>query len=73
MTAGQWRFAASLRETVRAEKGLPVIVDLLKYEHDGVSVAACGALRNLALDPRNCSMLGEYAMEDIANKAFGWH
>ncbi|CAG5098873.1 Oidioi.mRNA.OKI2018_I69.XSR.g16050.t1.cds [Oikopleura dioica] len=68
LTAGQWRFAASLRETVRAEKGLPVIVDLLKYEHDGVSVAACGALRNLALDPRNCSMLGEYAMEDIANK-----
>lgn len=68
LTAGQWRFAASLRETVRAEKGLPVLVDLLKYEHDGVSVAACGALRNLALDPRNCSMLGEYAMEDIANK-----
>lgn len=30
LTAGQWQFSAVLREAVRAEKGLPVIVDLLK-------------------------------------------
>ena len=30
LTAGQWHFSTILREAVRAEKGLPVIVDLLK-------------------------------------------
>ena len=30
LTAGRCRFAAVLREAVRVEKGLPVIVDLLK-------------------------------------------
>ena len=30
LTAGAWQFSAILREAVRAEKGLPVIVDLLK-------------------------------------------
>ena len=39
-----------------------------RYEHDRVSVAAASALRNLAMDPRNCTMLGEYAMEDLVNK-----
>ena len=31
LTAGKCRFAAVLREAVRSEKGLPVIVDLLKW------------------------------------------
>ena len=39
-----------------------------RYEHDRISVAAAGALRNLALDERNCSMLGEYAMEELISK-----
>lgn len=30
LTAGKCRFAAILRDAVRVEKGLPVIVDLLK-------------------------------------------
>ena len=41
---------------------------LFRYEHDRVSVAAASALRNLAMDTRNCSMLGEHAMEDLVNK-----
>ena len=39
-----------------------------RYEHDRISVAAAGALRNLAIDARNCSMLGEYAMEELVSK-----
>ena len=39
-----------------------------RYENDRISVAAAGALRNLAIDVRNCSMLGEYAMDELVSK-----
>uniref|UniRef100_A0A914KHG7 Fibronectin type-III domain-containing protein n=1 Tax=Meloidogyne incognita TaxID=6306 RepID=A0A914KHG7_MELIC len=39
-----------VRETVRIEKGLPILVELLRLREDRVVCAVCCALRNLALD-----------------------
>nr|CAD2166168.1 unnamed protein product [Meloidogyne enterolobii] len=41
-----------VRETVRIEKGLPILVELLRLREDRVVCAVCCALRNLALDKK---------------------
>jgi Armadillo/beta-catenin-like repeat len=50
--------AADIRITVRQEKGLPVIVELLALNSDRVVCAAATALRNLALDQKNKELIG---------------
>lgn len=47
-----------IRAAVRKEKGLPVLVELLKMEVDRVVCAAATALRNLAVDSRNKDLIG---------------
>lgn len=42
--------SALVRQTVRMEKGLPVLVELLRLREERVVSAVCCALRNLALD-----------------------
>lgn len=55
----QW--ATYIRATVRKERGLPVLVELLQSETDKVVRAVAIALRNLSLDRRNKDLIGEGA------------
>lgn len=55
----QW--ATYIRATVRKERGLPVLVELLQSETDKVVRAVAIALRNLSLDRRNKDLIGEDA------------
>lgn len=55
----QW--ATYIRATVRKERGLPVLVELLRSETDKVVRAVAIALRNLSLDRRNKDLIGEDA------------
>jgi len=57
-----------IRATVRKERGLPIIVELLTVEADRVVCAAATALRNLALDPRNKELIGKYGMRQLVQK-----
>lgn len=58
----QW--SALLRSTLRRDKGLPILVELLRVDDDGVIRADATALRNLALDARNKVVIGEYKVEN---------
>ena len=54
----QWSMI--VRSAVRKEKGLPILVELLRINHDPVVRAVSTAMRNLAIDPRNKDVLGVY-------------
>jgi len=43
----------------RKEKGLPILVELLRMEVDRVVCAVATALRNLAIDQRNKELIGK--------------
>ena len=47
-----------IRAAVRKEKGLPILVELLRMEVDRVVCAVATALRNLAIDQRNKELIG---------------
>lgn len=51
-----------IRATVRKEKGLPILVELLRSDSDKVVRAVAIALRNLSIDRRNKDLIG---MEDL--------
>lgn len=53
------QYGRYIRATVRLEKGLPMMAELLAHGNDRVVRAMSGALRNLAIDNRNCELLGE--------------
>ncbi|KAK1328530.1 hypothetical protein QTO34_012103 [Cnephaeus nilssonii] len=69
LSAGNWMWATYIRATVRKERGLPVLVELLQSETDKVVRAVAIALRNLSLDRRNKDLIGEdtgsYAMAEL--------
>nr|XP_006813985.1 PREDICTED: armadillo repeat protein deleted in velo-cardio-facial syndrome-like [Saccoglossus kowalevskii] len=65
LTASEWRWAIYIRASVRKDKGLPVLVELLRMDNDRVVSAVSKALRNLSLDPRNKELIGKYAMRDL--------
>ncbi len=44
---------------MRKEKGLPILVELLRSDVDKVVRAVAIALRNLAMDRRNKDLIGE--------------
>jgi hypothetical protein len=44
---------------VRKEKGLPILVELLRMDNDRVVCSVATALRNMALDVRNKELIGE--------------
>ncbi|XP_043087696.1 armadillo repeat protein deleted in velo-cardio-facial syndrome homolog [Puntigrus tetrazona] len=56
-----------IRATVRKEKGLPVLVELLHSDADKVVRAIAIALRNLAIDQKNKDLIGSYAMRDLVS------
>ena len=51
-----------VRSAVRKEKGLPILVELLRMNYDPVVRAVATALRNLAIDPRNKDLIGVYKL-----------
>uniref|UniRef100_A0A4W5PCY0 Plakophilin 4 n=1 Tax=Hucho hucho TaxID=62062 RepID=A0A4W5PCY0_9TELE len=65
------RFAAYIRAAVRKEKGLPILVELLRMDNDRVVCSVATALRNMALDVRNKELIGKYAMRDLVNRLPG--
>ncbi|KAK2837659.1 hypothetical protein Q5P01_014871 [Channa striata] len=66
LSAGQWTWSNYIRATVRKEKGLPILVELLRSDSDKVVRAVAIALRNLSIDRRNKDLIGSYAMRDLA-------
>lgn len=49
-----------IRAAVRKEKGLPILVELLRIDNDRVVCAVATALRNMALDVRNKELIGRF-------------
>ncbi|XP_048486693.1 catenin delta-2 isoform X2 [Plutella xylostella] len=68
LAACYWQPSIDIRAAVRKEKGLPILVELLRMEVDRVVCAVATALRNLAIDQRNKELIGKYAMRDLAHK-----
>uniref|UniRef100_A0A3P8VLX9 Catenin (cadherin-associated protein), delta 2b n=1 Tax=Cynoglossus semilaevis TaxID=244447 RepID=A0A3P8VLX9_CYNSE len=60
-----------IRIAVRKEKGLPILVELLRIDNDKVVCAVATALRNMALDIRNKELIGKYAMRDLIHRLPG--
>jgi len=54
----QW--SVYIRAAVRKEKGLPILVELLRIDNDRVVCAVATALRNMALDVRNKELIGMF-------------
>uniref|UniRef100_A0A3B3CZ98 ARVCF delta catenin family member a n=1 Tax=Oryzias melastigma TaxID=30732 RepID=A0A3B3CZ98_ORYME len=65
LAAGQWAWSNYIRVTVRKEKGLPVLVELLRSDVDKVVRAVAIALRNLAIDKRNKELIANYALREL--------
>ncbi|XP_022244181.1 armadillo repeat protein deleted in velo-cardio-facial syndrome-like isoform X3 [Limulus polyphemus] len=68
LAACYWQPSIDIRAAVRKEKGLPILVELLRMEVDRVVCAVATALRNLAMDQRNKELIGKYAMRDLVQK-----
>jgi len=68
LSACYWQPSVDIRAAVRKEKGLPILVELLRMEVDRVVCAVATALRNLAIDQRNKELIGKYAMRDLVQK-----
>lgn len=60
LAACQFEGSEQVRATVRIEKGLPILVELLRVSEDKVVCAAATALRNLALDQRNLELVRNF-------------
>jgi len=60
LAACYWQPSIEIRAAVRKEKGLPVLVELLRMEVDRVVCAVATALRNLAIDQRNKELIGSF-------------
>ncbi|XP_031759538.1 transcription factor E2F7 isoform X5 [Xenopus tropicalis] len=71
LAAGSWKWSVYIRAAVRKEKGLPILVELLRVDNDRVVCAVATALRNMALDVRNKELIGKYAMRDLVHRLPG--
>ncbi|XP_068509645.1 catenin delta-2b isoform X2 [Syngnathus scovelli] len=71
LAAGSWKWSVYIRAAVRKEKGLPILVELLRIDNDRVVCAIATALRNMALDIRNKELIGKYAMRDLVHRLPG--
>lgn len=58
LAACYWQPSVDIRAAVRKDRGLPVLVELLRMEVDRVVCAVATALRNLAMDQRNKELIG---------------
>lgn len=64
------QFAAYIRAAVRKEKGLPILVELLRMDNDRVVCSVATALRNMALDVRNKELIGQWAAAQAGKTGF---
>ncbi|XP_023396311.1 catenin delta-1 isoform X1 [Loxodonta africana] len=71
LCAGRWTYGRYIRSALRQEKALSAIADLLTSEHERVVKAASGALRNLAVDPRNKELIGKHAIPNLVKNLPG--
>ncbi|XP_077955005.1 catenin delta-2b isoform X8 [Gasterosteus aculeatus] len=71
LAAGSWKWSVYIRAAVRKEKGLPILVELLRIDNDRVVCAVATVLRNMALDIRNKELIGKYAMRDLVHRLPG--
>jgi len=66
LTACYWKPSIDLRGEVRKARGLAELVDLLRVDEcDSVVNASAIALRNLAIDQKNCDVLGGWAIKEL--------
>ena len=70
LSACYWQPSIDIRAAVRKEKGLPILVELLRMEVDKVVCAVATALRNLAIDQRNKELIGIFFLNVFVN---GYH
>lgn len=68
--AFQWSMV--VRSAVRKEKGLPILVELLRMNYDPVVRAVSTALRNLAIDPRNKDLIGMFKIIAVVDVSFSF-
>uniref|UniRef100_A0A0N5B240 Fibronectin type-III domain-containing protein n=1 Tax=Strongyloides papillosus TaxID=174720 RepID=A0A0N5B240_STREA len=68
LSASEHSNSQYVRTLVRTEKGLPILVELLKVEYEKVVCSVTTALRNLSMDQRNRELIGKYAMKDLLQK-----
>lgn len=59
------KWSVYIRAAVRKEKGLPILVELLRIDNDRVVCAVATALRNMALDIRNKELIGKSSNRDF--------
>jgi hypothetical protein len=66
LAACYWKPSIDLRSEVRKARGLSELVDLLRVDEcDSVVNASAIALRNLAIDQKNCDVLGGWAIKEL--------
>jgi hypothetical protein len=58
------QYAEDVRSWVRKEKGLPYFVDLLTQDKDSIVCHVALALRNLAIDDKNKTLIGNIFIID---------
>lgn len=68
LAACQFEGSQLVRTTVRQEKGLSVLTELLKVKDEKVLAAVATALRNLVLDQANCELVGTNALSALIHK-----
>ena len=60
--------AVELRASIRKEKGLPIVIDLLcSGSTDSIVRSASVALRNLALDEKNKELIGLFNLPCVSD------
>ncbi|CAH8521899.1 unnamed protein product [Schistosoma turkestanicum] len=65
LTAGNGNSSEYIREIIRLNHGLPLLVELLTNPMHNVVATAANALRNSALDSTSCYLIGKYALNRI--------
>ncbi|XP_035174648.1 catenin delta-2 isoform X8 [Oxyura jamaicensis] len=70
LAAGSWKWSVYIRAAVRKEKGLPILVELLRIDNDRVVCAVATALRNMALDVRNKELIALHSWADSSTCNF---
>ncbi|KAL1430653.1 hypothetical protein MTO96_002260 [Rhipicephalus appendiculatus] len=71
LAACYWQPSIDIRAAVRKDRGLPVLVELLRMEVDRVVCAVATALRNLAMDQRNKELIDTIAAVPIRQTKHG--
>lgn len=68
LAACQFEGSVQVRQTVRQERGLSILTELLKVQDEKVLTAVATALRNVVLDQANCELIGKDAMPALIEK-----